>query len=50
MFGTWKYDPETDEVQNLRRAFDPITARSSQHQACDRCHEKKVFEHAGGPV
>ena len=42
MFGTWKYDPETDEVQNLRQAFDPITARSSQHQACDRCHEKKV--------
>jgi hypothetical protein len=42
MFGTWKYDPETDEVQNLRRAYDPITARSSQHQACNRCHEKKV--------
>ncbi|CAH0002059.1 unnamed protein product [Clonostachys byssicola] len=42
MFGTWKYDPETDEVQNLRQAFDPITARSSQHQACNRCHEKKL--------
>ncbi|KAG9253704.1 uncharacterized protein F5Z01DRAFT_124065 [Emericellopsis atlantica] len=42
MFGTWKYDPETDEVQNLRRAFDPVTARSSQHQACNRCHEKKL--------
>ncbi|KAF7558461.1 hypothetical protein G7046_g5701 [Stylonectria norvegica] len=42
MFGTWKYDPETDEVQNLRRAFDPISARSSSHQACDRCHEKKL--------
>ncbi|PHH79476.1 hypothetical protein CDD80_4703 [Ophiocordyceps camponoti-rufipedis] len=42
MFGTWKYDPETDEVQNLRRAYDPITARSNQHQACDRCHEKKL--------
>lgn len=42
MFGTWKYDPETAEVQNLRKAFDPITARSSQHQACDRCHEKKL--------
>ncbi|PHH85675.1 hypothetical protein CDD83_95 [Cordyceps sp. RAO-2017] len=42
MFGTWKYDPETDEVQNLRRAYDPITARSSQHQACNRCHEKKL--------
>ncbi|KAJ6439436.1 fungal zn(2)-Cys(6) binuclear cluster domain-containing protein [Purpureocillium lavendulum] len=41
MFGTWKYDPETDQVQNLRRAYDPITARSSQHQACNRCHEKK---------
>lgn len=42
MFQTWKYDPETDEVQSLRQAFDPITARSSQHQACNRCHEKKV--------
>ncbi|OAQ79730.1 fungal zn(2)-Cys(6) binuclear cluster domain-containing protein [Purpureocillium lilacinum] len=42
MFGTWKYDPETDQVQNLRRAYDPITARSSQHQACNRCHEKKL--------
>jgi hypothetical protein len=42
MFNTWKYDPETDEVQSLRQAFDPISARSSQHQACDRCHEKKV--------
>ncbi|PHH59236.1 hypothetical protein CDD81_3536 [Ophiocordyceps australis] len=42
MFGTWKYDPETDEVQNLRRAYDPITARSSQHQACNRCHAKKL--------
>ncbi|KJZ72697.1 hypothetical protein HIM_07889 [Hirsutella minnesotensis 3608] len=42
MFGTWKYDPETDEVQNLRKAYDPITARSSQHQACNRCHEKKL--------
>ena len=43
MFGTWKYDPETDQVQNLRRAFDPVTARSSQHQACNRCHLKKVM-------
>ncbi|KAH8179068.1 fungal zn(2)-Cys(6) binuclear cluster domain-containing protein [Sarocladium implicatum] len=42
MFEIWKYDPETDEVQSLRRAFDPATARSSQHQACDRCHEKKL--------
>ncbi|KEY70346.1 hypothetical protein S7711_06820 [Stachybotrys chartarum IBT 7711] len=42
MFNTWKYDPETDEVQSLRQAFDPISARSSQHQACDRCHEKKL--------
>ncbi|PHH69078.1 hypothetical protein CDD82_95 [Ophiocordyceps australis] len=42
MFGTWKYDPETDQVQNLRRAYDPITARSSQHQACNRCHAKKL--------
>ncbi|KFH48461.1 hypothetical protein ACRE_006200 [Hapsidospora chrysogenum ATCC 11550] len=42
MFGTWKYDPETDEVQSLRQAFDPVTARSSQHQACNRCHEKKL--------
>ncbi|KAI5456522.1 hypothetical protein BGZ63DRAFT_428644 [Mariannaea sp. PMI_226] len=42
MFGTWKYDPETDEVQSLRNAFDPVTARSSSHQACDRCHEKKL--------
>ncbi|RDA94678.1 hypothetical protein CP533_2452 [Ophiocordyceps camponoti-saundersi (nom. inval.)] len=42
MFGTWRYDPETDEVHNLRRAYDPITARSNLHQACDRCHEKKL--------
>lgn len=42
MFGTWKYDPETDEVQSVRNGFDPVTARSSSHQACDRCHEKKV--------
>jgi len=42
MFGTWKYDPETDQMRNLRRAYDPITARSWQHQACNRCHEKKV--------
>ncbi|GKU00113.1 transcription factor [Fusarium langsethiae] len=42
MFGTWKYDPETDEVQSLRNGFDPVTARSSSHQACDRCHEKKL--------
>ncbi|KAF7552012.1 hypothetical protein G7Z17_g4603 [Cylindrodendrum hubeiense] len=42
MFGTWKYDPETDEVQSVRNAFDPVTARSSSHQACDRCHEKKL--------
>lgn len=43
MFGIWKYDHETDEVQNLRQAWDPVTARSSQHQACNRCHEKKVI-------
>ncbi|KAF5018834.1 hypothetical protein F66182_9163 [Fusarium sp. NRRL 66182] len=43
MFGTWKYDPETDEVQSVRNGFDPVTARSSSHQACDRCHEKKSF-------
>ncbi|KPM45569.1 hypothetical protein AK830_g966 [Neonectria ditissima] len=42
MFGTWKYDAETDEVQSVRNAFDPVTARSSSHQACDRCHEKKL--------
>ncbi|RGP78426.1 transcription factor [Fusarium longipes] len=42
MFGTWKYDPETDEVQSVRNGFDPVTARSSSHQACDRCHEKKL--------
>ncbi|UNI24213.1 hypothetical protein JDV02_009979 [Purpureocillium takamizusanense] len=42
MFGTWKYDPETDQMRNLRRAYDPITARSWQHQACNRCHEKKL--------
>ncbi|RCI16369.1 hypothetical protein L249_3148 [Ophiocordyceps polyrhachis-furcata BCC 54312] len=29
-------------MQNLRRAYDPITARSNLHQACDRCHEKKL--------
>ncbi|KAM3428539.1 hypothetical protein MY4824_008755 [Beauveria thailandica] len=42
MFATWKYDRDTAEVQNIRLAFDPISARSSQHQACDRCHEKKL--------
>ncbi|KAI9170886.1 hypothetical protein HJFPF1_00362 [Paramyrothecium foliicola] len=42
MFNTWKYDPETDEMHQLHIAHDPITARSSQHQACDRCHEKKL--------
>ncbi|POR35271.1 Uncharacterized protein TPAR_04551 [Tolypocladium paradoxum] len=42
MFGTWRVDPETEKLENLRRAYDPITARSSQHQACDRCHEKKA--------
>lgn len=42
MFATWKYDRDTSEVQNIRLAYDPISARSSQHQACDRCHEKKV--------
>lgn len=42
MFATWKYDRDTSEVHNIRLAFDPISARSSQHQACDRCHEKKV--------
>ncbi|KND94583.1 hypothetical protein TOPH_00815 [Tolypocladium ophioglossoides CBS 100239] len=42
MFGTWRVDPETEKLENLRRAYDPITARSSQHQACDRCHEKKL--------
>ncbi|KAJ3487534.1 hypothetical protein NLG97_g6392 [Lecanicillium saksenae] len=41
MFATWKYDRDTAEVQNIRLAYDPISARSSQHQACDRCHEKK---------
>ncbi|OAQ96281.1 hypothetical protein LLEC1_06522 [Akanthomyces lecanii] len=42
MFATWKYDRDTSEVQNIRLAYDPISARSSQHQACDRCHEKKL--------
>ncbi|KAJ6781067.1 hypothetical protein PWT90_09757 [Aphanocladium album] len=42
MFATWKYDRDTAEVQNIRLAYDPISARSSQHQACDRCHEKKL--------
>lgn len=42
MFATWKFNPETKEVQSIRQAFDPETARSSQHQACNRCHEKKV--------
>jgi hypothetical protein len=51
MFGTWKYDPETDEVQSVRNGFDPVTARSSSHQACDRCHEKKVrFRDVGSPL
>ncbi|KAK5997728.1 hypothetical protein PT974_00085 [Cladobotryum mycophilum] len=42
MFSTFKYDPETREVQELRSAFDPVTARSSQHQACNNCHAKKL--------
>lgn len=42
MFNTFKYDPETNSVQELRRASDPISARSSQHQACNNCHAKKV--------
>lgn len=45
MFNTWKYDAETDQVQSVRNGFDPVTARSSSHQACDRCHEKKVSQH-----
>ncbi|KAM0251704.1 hypothetical protein ACHAQJ_008025 [Trichoderma viride] len=42
MFNTFKYDPETKSVQELRRASDPISARSSQHQACNNCHDKKL--------
>ncbi|KAL7907001.1 hypothetical protein GGI35DRAFT_101748 [Trichoderma velutinum] len=42
MFNTFKYDPETKSVQELRRASDPISARSSQHQACNNCHAKKL--------
>ncbi|KAL6901218.1 hypothetical protein GGI43DRAFT_404292 [Trichoderma evansii] len=42
MFNTFKYDPETNSVQELRRASDPISARSSQHQACNNCHAKKL--------
>lgn len=42
MFGTWKYNRETQEVQSLPQVFDPVTGRSSQHHACNRCHEKKV--------
>ncbi|KAL7794212.1 hypothetical protein V8C37DRAFT_72179 [Trichoderma ceciliae] len=42
MFNTFKYDPETKSVQELRRASDPISARSSQHQACNNCHTKKL--------
>ncbi|KAL7926396.1 hypothetical protein ACQKWADRAFT_280171 [Trichoderma austrokoningii] len=42
MFNTFKYDPETNSVQELRRASDPVSARSSQHQACNNCHAKKL--------
>ncbi|KAL7810770.1 hypothetical protein V8C44DRAFT_332025 [Trichoderma aethiopicum] len=42
MFNTFKIDPETNSVQELRRASDPISARSSQHQACNNCHAKKL--------
>jgi hypothetical protein len=42
MFNTLKLDRETYEMQNIREAYDPVSARSSSHQACDRCHEKKV--------
>ncbi|KOS17698.1 Arabinolytic transcriptional activator araR [Escovopsis weberi] len=42
MFNTFKYDPETRQVQQLRSAFDPVTARSNQHQACNNCHAKKL--------
>lgn len=41
MFNTWKYGPE-GKVENLKTSHDYETARSSQHQACNRCHEKKV--------
>ncbi|RFU81995.1 hypothetical protein TARUN_177 [Trichoderma arundinaceum] len=48
MFNTFKYDPETKSVQELRRASDPISARSSQHQACNNCHAKKCSGEKSG--
>lgn len=42
MFNTLKLDRDTSEMQNIRETYDPVSARSSSHQACDRCHEKKV--------
>ncbi|CEJ81781.1 hypothetical protein VHEMI01892 [[Torrubiella] hemipterigena] len=42
MFATWKFDQETSEIQSIRQTYDPVSARSNQHQACDRCHEKKL--------
>ncbi|KAK7413939.1 hypothetical protein QQX98_007208 [Neonectria punicea] len=36
MFGTWKYDAETDEVQSVRNAFDPLKC-SGDKNGCERC-------------
>ncbi|EFY91097.1 hypothetical protein MAC_02768 [Metarhizium acridum CQMa 102] len=42
MFGTWKYGKGQGQVENLKTSHDYETARSNQHQACNRCHEKKI--------
>ncbi|EFZ03285.1 hypothetical protein X797_004670 [Metarhizium robertsii] len=41
MFGTWKYGRGQGQVENLKTSHDYETARSNQHQACNRCHVKK---------
>jgi hypothetical protein len=41
-FNIWKYGKDPNDVKNLRSATDLASASSSQHTACDRCHDKKV--------
>ncbi|CEJ91295.1 hypothetical protein VHEMI07017 [[Torrubiella] hemipterigena] len=42
MFGTLKYDAGQADLKVVRRDYDPVSAHSRKHQACNRCHSMKV--------
>ncbi|GAO16188.1 hypothetical protein UVI_02045190 [Ustilaginoidea virens] len=41
-FTTFRFSPETGEAHILKESDDPRIFNQNTHQACNRCHDKKV--------